>query len=117
MAATPYHEIVQELADFFLLTRQGELSIATALALNFVSGLSVMLGGIIILSVNLTAQAVGVILGMAAGVYIYNAVSECLPRVDAAVGGREDRLMSIFMFIVGSVPIGLVMLNHQHCEG
>ena len=117
MAATLYHEIVQELADFFLLTRQGGLSIATALALNFVSGLSVMLGGIIILSVNLTAQAVGVILGMAAGVYIYNAVSECLPRVDAAVGGWEDRLMSIFMFIVGSVPIGLVMLNHQHCEG
>eukprot|EP00978_Attheya_sp_CCMP212_P020579 scaffold59092_cov50-Attheya_sp.AAC.4 len=116
MLATLYHEIAQELADFFLLTRHANLQAHWALLFNFVSGLSATLGGLIILAFSLTNQAIGVILGVAGGVYIHVAASECVPRIELAVRDTKDRLMSLGWFCVGAVPIGLVLLNHQHCE-
>ena len=115
---TLYHEIAQELADFFILTKHAGLSAVHALALNFLSGLSVMLGGITVLAVkDLTSQAVGIILAIAAGVYIYIGASECIPRVDQQLHGWKDRVLGIVMFSVGAIPIGLALLNHQHCDG
>lgn len=115
---TLYHEIAQELADFFILTKHAGLSVPWALALNFLSGLSVMLGGITVLAVqDLTAQAVGLILAVAAGVYIYIGATECIPRVDKQLHGWKDRALGIVMFAVGAIPIGLALLNHQHCDG
>uniref|UniRef100_A0A7S4V158 Uncharacterized protein n=1 Tax=Ditylum brightwellii TaxID=49249 RepID=A0A7S4V158_9STRA len=117
MAATLYHEIAQELADFFLLTGHGGLSVISALCLNFVSGLSVLLGAIIVVAANFTTEAIGAILGIAAGVYIHVAASECVPRIDAAMDRWQDRVLSVLMFALGAIPIGLVLLNHEHCEG
>jgi len=117
MAATLYHEIAQELADFFLLTGHGGLSVISALCLNFVSGLSVLLGAIIVVAANFTTEAIGAILGIAAGVYIHVAASECVPRIDAAMDRWQDRVLSVLMFALGAIPIGLVLLNHKHCEG
>ena len=115
---TLYHEIAQELADFFILTKHAGLSVKWALALNFLSGLSVMLGGIIVLAVNdITAHAVGIILAVAAGVYIYIGATECIPRVERQLNGSKDRILGIVMFAVGAIPIGLALLNHQHCDG
>ena len=115
---TLYHEIAQELADFFILTKHAGLSVKWALLLNFLSGLSVMLGGIIVLAVNdITAHAVGIILAVAAGVYIYIGASECIPRVEKQLRGWKDRVLGIVMFAVGAIPIGLALLNHQHCDG
>ena len=77
-----------------------------------------MLGGITVLAVNdLTSQAVGIILAVAGGVYIQIGASECIPRVDAVMHGWKDRVMAILLFATGAVPIGLALLNHQHCEG
>eukprot|EP00957_Ditylum_brightwellii_P151011 11499078-Ditylum_brightwellii.AAC.1 len=67
VAATVYHEIAQEVADFFLLIGHGGLRVIPELCLNFVSGLSVLLGGIIVLSANLTVESTGVLLAMSAG--------------------------------------------------
>jgi zinc transporter ZupT len=116
MLATLYHEIAQELADFFLLTEHANLSVPRALLLNFISGLSCTLGGILILAFSLTNEAVGIILGVAGGVYIYVAASECVPRIELAVRSTKDRLISLGWFCVGAIPIGLVLLNHQHCD-
>ena len=116
IAITLYHEIAQELADYFLLTKHAGLKPVVALSLNFVSGLSTMLGGIVVLATSVSDLIVGVVLSVAAGVYLYIAACECLPRVSQVVETRGDRLVSIFTFIVGVVPIGLALLNHSHCE-
>lgn len=116
IAITLYHEIAQELADYFLLTRHAGLRPCVALPLNFCSGLSVMLGGIVVLSVPISDMTIGVILSVASGVYIYIAACECLPRVNAVVRTSKDRVITIAMFIFGAVPIGLALLNHSHCE-
>ena len=115
VATTIYHEIAQEMADFALLTHHCGLTVPQALAANFVAGCSVLLGGLIVLSVRLGDTAVGAILCISAGVYIYIAAAECLPRIQAARRNARDTLIFLLCFVLGAVPIGLVLLNHGHC--
>ena len=56
-AMTIVHEVAQELADYIILTDAGKLSPFAALSLNFASGLSVMLGAIIVLATTLEHAA------------------------------------------------------------
>mmetsp|Transcript_37631 Transcript_37631/g.44864 ORF Transcript_37631/g.44864 Transcript_37631/m.44864 type:complete len:440 (-) Transcript_37631:278-1597(-) len=116
VGVTIYHEVAQEVADFFLLTKHAGLSVGRALLLNFAAGLSVVVGGLMILGLNINDMAIGVILAFSGGVYTYIAASECLPRVDSVVTNGKDRLYSILFFLLGAIPIGLTLLNHEHCE-
>lgn len=112
---TIYHEIAQEVADFFLLTKHAGLSVIKALILNFSSGLSVVLGGLLILAIDVGDMTIGIILSFSGGVYMYIAASECIPRVDLVVKTTKDRLYSILFFLLGAIPIGLTLLKHDHC--
>jgi zinc transporter ZupT len=114
--ATVYHELAQEVADFFILTEHCNIRPAVALLLNFVGGLSVFFGAIFILSVDVTANVTGCILAIGSGVYIFVAVGECLPRALQAQKTATDKAISVASFLVGVIPIGLVLLNHGHCE-
>jgi zinc transporter ZupT len=116
VATTIYHEFAQELADFALLVHHCGLGRVRALLLNFVSGLSVLIGALIILASDLSDQATGSILAISAGVYIYIAASECIPRIQAKRKTIKDTLIFVLCFATGAVPIGLVLLNHGHCE-
>jgi zinc transporter ZupT len=115
--ATIYHELAQEVADFFLLTKHCNLRVSTALFLNFIGGLSIMLGAVLVLAFDITEGATGCILAVGAGVYVYVAAAECLPRAKASQTKVADKVISLVSFVVGVVPIGLVLLNHGHCEG
>lgn len=117
VAGTIYHELAQELADFFLLTRQANLSKITALLVNFISGLSVVLGGIIITAIDISATWTGIILAMSAGVYLHVAMTECMPRVQKSSKNTIHHMFALLMIALGVVPIGLVLLVHEHCEG
>jgi zinc transporter ZupT len=117
VAVTLYHEIAQELADYFLLTKHAGLTPLVALSLNFAAGLSVMIGGITVLAATVSDMLIGVVLSIASGVYLYISCCECLPRVAEVVETRSQRLLSMAMFILGVVPISLTLLNHQHCDG
>ena len=116
IGVTLYHEIGQELADYFLLTQHAGLTPFKALLLNFASGLTVVLGGLVVLAASVSNMAIGVILSIASGVYLHIACCECLPRVSAVVTTSKERLLSMVIFVVGAVPIALTLLNHSHCE-
>lgn len=115
-AATVYHELAQEIADFFLLTKHCNIKAPLALFLNFVSGLSVFFGAIIILSFDVSTNATGCILAIGSGVYIYIAAAECIPQARKAQETIGDKVISVVSFSFGVIPIGLVLLNHGHCE-
>jgi zinc transporter ZupT len=115
-AATVYHELAQEIADYFLLTKHCNIRPGIALLLNFIGGLSVLFGAVLILSVNVSSNATGCILAIGGGVYIYVATVETLPRARDAQKDALDKLIAVVSFVVGAVPIGLVLLNHGHCE-
>lgn len=112
---TLFHEIPQEMADFLILTRYAGLSTTKACIVNFVSGLSMTLGGVVVLATNTSDVATGIILAIAGGVYINIAAVETLPRVDKHIDGKMDRALMLLFFIVGTVPLGLVLLDHEHC--
>jgi len=116
ISVTLYHEIAQEIADFFILTRHCGFSPLHALILNFLAGLSVVLGGILVLAVDMSDMSIGVLLALASGVYLYVAACEYLPRVNAVLSTAKDRILLLFMFIIGAIPVGLTLLNHSHCE-
>jgi zinc transporter ZupT len=115
-AATVYHELAQELADFFLLTKNCNLTVPVALCLNFIGGLSVLFGALLILSVDISTNATGCILAFGGGIYIYIAVAEFWPQAQKSQTSTTDKVISLVCFVVGVVPIGLVLLNHGHCD-
>lgn len=116
-AATIFHELAQEVADYFMLVHHCGMSRIGALALNFVCGLSIMLGGIVVLAAELSNSSIGVILCIGGGVYVHVAVADCLTTAKKHEKGRRQKAYGILAFITGVVPIGLVLLNHQHCGG
>ena len=115
MLVTLFHEIAQELADFIILTRYANLPVWKALAFNFISGLSVCLGGVVFLAATPGDTATGVILAMAGGVYINIAACETAPRMEGAMKDRSDRALMLFSIILGTIPLGLILLDHNHC--
>jgi zinc transporter ZupT len=116
-AATIYHEIAQEVADYFMLTRFCNIPPVKALCLNFINGLSVLLGAVMIVAIeDMTDVAIGSILAVSSGVYFYISVAECFPRARQAHKTWRDKQISLLSFACGAVPIGLVLLNHGHCE-
>jgi zinc transporter ZupT len=113
-ATTVYHELAQEISDFMLLTEFCNFSIVSALAANFLAGFSVVIGAVIVATVDFSNVVVGCILAVSAGVYMYIAVAECIPKMFGKT--RNQRLSCLLFFALGAIPIGLVLLNHTHCE-
>jgi zinc transporter ZupT len=113
---TLYHELAQELADYFLLTRYAGLTPFRALLLNFCTGLTVVFGGLLVLMVNLNNMTTGVLLAIASGVYIYIAGCECIPRVQESAQTTKDKVVLLLMFASGAIPIGLTLIGHVHCD-
>jgi zinc transporter ZupT len=116
IGVTLYHEVAQELADYFLLTKIAGLTPFKALTLNFVTGLSVVVGGLLTLVLDMSDMVIGVLLGLASGVYIYISTCECLPRVDKYLVSYKERLIFFAMFALGAIPLGLTLLGHVHCD-
>jgi UTP--glucose-1-phosphate uridylyltransferase len=113
---TVLHEIPQELADYVLLTGPGiGLSSITALLWNFLSGLSIFLGAIMVLSAEISDSSTGLLLSFGGGVYLHIAATECMPRIYDERLSLTFRVASMVAFIVGAVLIGLVLLDHEHC--
>jgi len=117
VAATIYHELAQEVSDYLILTdpMQGNLKPVKALALNFISGLSVVLGAIIVVGAAPSAQVEGLLLAFGGGVYVQIAATECAGRVNNTVKTTMMRLATIAFFCLGATSIGLVLLDHEHC--
>ena len=115
-AATCYHEIAQELTDFVLLTDRAGLSTVQALGLNFAAGFSVVIGAIVVLAADIDKGDIGLILAFGGGVYIEIGATECLGRVLNAQLGLRVRLVTFCAFICGAAAIGLVLLDHNHCD-
>ena len=113
--ATIYQELAQELSDYVLLTRHCHLQPYSALILNFLAGTSVFFGAMLVLALDITAPTCGYILATGAGVYIFIAVGECLPRARQMHETHVDILYTIISIVAGILPIGMVNLSRGQC--
>ena len=62
------------------------------------------------------ASTTAVVLAFGGGVYVSIGATECMPRAYEAAKTVNLRFMSVLSFIVGAAAIGLVLLDHEHCE-
>ncbi|KAK3277790.1 hypothetical protein CYMTET_14228 [Cymbomonas tetramitiformis] len=116
--STLAHEFVQELADYFVLVTTGRLSPYQAALGNFISQMGVVFGGIIVCAVDVEDDELGYVLGFGAGIYLYVALSECAPRFMSDPDVNQNWKcfsLAIFSFILGTVLLGLILLDHEHC--
>eukprot|EP00553_Chaetoceros_curvisetus_P009216 CAMPEP_0204615968 /NCGR_PEP_ID=MMETSP0717-20131115/3322_1 /ASSEMBLY_ACC=CAM_ASM_000666 /TAXON_ID=230516 /ORGANISM="Chaetoceros curvisetus" /LENGTH=236 /DNA_ID=CAMNT_0051629037 /DNA_START=246 /DNA_END=953 /DNA_ORIENTATION=+ len=115
---TILHELPQELSDFLILTGpQVGLSTLSALAINFATGMSVILGAVIVLAADVSNATTGLLLAFGGGVYIQIGCVECMPKMVNPVLSPARKGVCIISFILGAVLIGLVLLDHEHCVG
>ena len=114
--ATILHEIPQELSDYLILTGpQVGLSTLSALAINFVTGLSVILGAIIVLAADIKTSTTGLLLAFGGGVYLQIGCVECMPKMVNHALSPIRKMFCVLVFVLGAVLIGLVLLDHEHC--
>lgn len=91
------------------------MSPVKALVSNFASGLSVILGAIVVLSSEVDNATIGLFLAFGGGVYLHIAATECMPKIYDKSLTAYTRLGCIASMILGAVLIGLVLLDHEHC--
>lgn len=113
-SSTVFHELAQEISDFFVFTQRGGLSVLGALTVNALCGLSVILGGIIVSAQSLDEATIGFLLAFGAGNYIYLGATELFPIIHEFK--LKEKVVGLVLFATGAIAVGLVLLNHEHCE-
>jgi zinc and cadmium transporter len=102
--AAAAHEIPQELGDFGVLVHGG-WSRSRALAFNFLSALTFLMGGLIAYAGSLDFN-VAFLIPFAAGNFIYIGASDLVPEVSKH-GELKNNALNLFAFIAG---IGLMAI-------
>ncbi|MFX1485983.1 MAG: ZIP family metal transporter [Promethearchaeota archaeon] len=107
--AVAFHEIPQEIGDFGVIVFGG-MSKRKALALNFVTALTAILGGIIGYFLSSSIQEIGILLlPFAAGGFIYIAASDLVPELHKE--SNPKRSWTAFAAFLGGISLmGLALL-------
>ena len=113
--ATVVHEIPNQLAGYLVMVNQNGIRPCTALLLNFLFGLSVVVGALLVLSLTPSDVAVGSIFAIGGGIFLHVAISEMLGTAERNIEKPKWWLYVFLAFFVGAVLIGMVLINHEHC--
>ena len=118
-AITLAHEMPQELADFFVLIHEAQLSWWKATLLNVLIGSACLFGAIFAFYLDTSAIVEGAILAAGGGVFLFVSLTELGPHVSHVRKTASAPFLSGFVtalaFVFGTCTMGLVLLNHQHC--
>lgn len=85
--------------------------------MNFVSGVSVVIGAAWYLWLEPGMGTQGILLAFSAGVYTYVACTEAAGEILHEVGrlSPAKRMGLVACFALGAIGIGLILLDHEHC--
>lgn len=115
--ATILHELPNQLAGYLVMVNQNGIDPIAALFLNFLFGLSCLVGALVVLVLDLGNLAIGCIFGVGGGIFLHVAIQEMLSTAEHHAHGGRHVVYMLLAFVIGAVMIGLVLLNHEHCGG
>lgn len=105
------HEIPQEIGDFGSLV-YGGFSVGKALILNFLSGLSAIVGALVVLVLSINVENIASILvPFSAGGLIYIASSDMIPELHKTTNIRQSALQLLFILMGIGIMAGLLFLE------
>mmetsp|Transcript_23951 Transcript_23951/g.27404 ORF Transcript_23951/g.27404 Transcript_23951/m.27404 type:complete len:670 (+) Transcript_23951:135-2144(+) len=113
--ATILHELPNQLAGWFVMVNQNGINPWIALLLNFLFGLSILLGGLLVFLFEFSQVAIGCVLAIGGGTFIHVAIGELLQNAERNITQGIQMIYAFVAFLVGAVPIGLILINHEHC--
>jgi zinc transporter ZupT len=113
--ASILHELPNQLAGYLVMVNQCGINPFVALLLNFLFGLSILFGGLLVLVFDFNQVTIGCILAIGGGTFIHVAIGELLQHAERNMTSGVQRIYSFIAFLVGAIPIGLVLINHEHC--
>lgn len=109
------HEFPQEIGDFMVLITTGGMSVMQAVLVNFLSGWSAIFGALIFILAEPSEFSAGCALVFGGGIYLFTALHELSRKLyDHATA--TQLLMRMFAYVCGAVAIGLILLDHEHCD-
>lgn len=104
--AIALHEIPQEIGDFGVLV-YGGLDKVKALSLNYISAITVVVGGIVgFLLYGYLGKSIAILLPFAAGNFIYIASTDLIPEIRF----KQSIVKSLTRFVVFLAGIGLMLI-------
>ncbi|MEM4160244.1 MAG: ZIP family metal transporter [Candidatus Micrarchaeia archaeon] len=107
------HEIPQEIGDFGILLYSG-LNKLTALAFNFLTALTAMIGAIVILILDVSFQSItAFLLPLAAGHFIYIAAADLIPELQITTNKKESAIQ-LAVLLIGILLIMFVGSIFEH---
>mmetsp|Transcript_10835 Transcript_10835/g.12168 ORF Transcript_10835/g.12168 Transcript_10835/m.12168 type:complete len:639 (-) Transcript_10835:278-2194(-) len=113
--ATILHELPNQLAGWFVMVNQNGINPWIALLLNFLFGLSILLGGLLVFLFDFSQVMIGCVLAIGGGTFIHVAIGELLQNAERNITHGIQMMYAFVAFLVGAVPIGLILINHEHC--
>mmetsp|Transcript_47845 Transcript_47845/g.54207 ORF Transcript_47845/g.54207 Transcript_47845/m.54207 type:complete len:691 (+) Transcript_47845:139-2211(+) len=113
--ATILHELPNQLAGWFVMVNQNGINPWIALLLNFLFGLSILLGGLLVFLFDFSQVMIGCVLAIGGGTFIHVAIGELLQNAERNITHGIQMLYAFVAFLVGAIPIGLILINHEHC--
>ena len=107
------HEIPQEIGDFGVLI-YGGFKKKKALLLNFIVGLTIVVGGVVgyFVSQNIE-QAVIFLIPFAAGGFIYIAATDLIPEIKKEINIKKS-MATMLVFLCGILIMWLIKISFSH---
>lgn len=115
--ATVLHELPNQMAGYLVMVNQNGIDPYLALFLNFLFGMVVLLGGLLVLVVPMSNLLIGVIFAMGGGCFLHVSIFEMFGTTERNIKAKIHWLWALLSFTFGAVCIGLVLLDHEHCGG
>ena len=115
-AITVAHEVPQEIADFLALVTAGNMKAWQALLINFAASSSAVIGAVIFLASDTTDHGTGMALAFGGGCYLYVGLCELTEVMFKTVDNAAKLLARLAFFSLGTIAIGLILLDHEHCS-
>ena len=112
-AAILFHEIVQEISEFFVLKEAG-YSTRRALALNALSSSSILLGLAASYALSSVEEIEGLIASFAAAGFIYVVLRDLLPHTVRAARKDRNVVPYALVFVIGLVAMTVVSSLVHH---